>query len=537
MVGRIEPGPTLMPGEPRYERLREAFATMKLDPLQDGAPIHSLANLLPMLPEIQRPAFRQSLAEQGQNHAVIFHRGVLLDGRNRARELIELGRPISTGLFTGTDSDALDLVTAENIDRRHLNESQRADFAARVAELRIGANQHTRKAAQNCAPSLFAGNPPVVAAGGTDGEAAGPDVRPDASPPQPEAPPQPLLSQSEAAEKFNVSRRLVQMATVYQQKGIPELSEKVQAGELAASVAAEIAALPIEQQREIIAQADPKAVKEVAKKNRAERAKAGHQRRIDNMRKADATPLLDGGEKAGVFYVDIPREFVSWSEETGEEKSPKNHYRIEKFQFLADMRDQILARAKPNAVMFMWAWANSLQDQLDLMTEWGFASIRRRDEAGRLLRDERGEVLPPVGDGRYRSHQVWVKRASTGNLHRGTGYWFIDSHELLLVGARGDVPAPLMGTQAMSVIEAVIGAHSEKPNEIFRDQLDHYFPGVRKLELFGRTDDLAAFHKRWPDWEIIGNDVVAAQQGAIDNATGAAPAPSPARDTDEEQAA
>lgn len=511
MTGQIQPGPTLLPGEPRYERLAEAFATNKLDPLRDGAPIHSLANFLPMINEDdRRKALRASL-EKGQNHPVLFFKGLLLDGRNRARELTLLRKPISTCVFIGADLDALDHVDAENFQRRHLTESQRADYAARVATLRVGANQHTRQAAQNCAPSL-----PLPGAPAAPVEAE-----------------KPALTDTEAAEKYSVSRRLVQSAKAYQRDGIPELSEKVQAGEMKVSVAAEIAALPIEEQRAIIAAADPKAVKEVAKKNRADKARAGRERRLENMRKPDATPLLSGGEKVGVFYVDIPREFTSWSEETGADRNPSNHYRTEGLRFLADMREKILARAHPNAVMIMWAWANSLQDQLDLLAEWGFASVRRRDEAGLMLRDDKGEILAPVGEGRYRSHQVWVKRNANGNLNRGMGFWFIDCHEVMLVGARGDVPAPLQGTQAMSVIEALIGAHSEKPNEVIRDQIDHYFPGVRKLELFGRVDDLAAFRARHPDWEVIGNGVAVAAQGDVDTATGAAPSPSPARAEDD----
>lgn len=478
--GQINPGPILQPGEPRYEQLAAALSTG--DPAKLEAIIHPFARMLPMIPENARATFRTSLAA-GQNHAVIFAKGMLLDGRNRTRELTQLRKPISTGTFIGTDRDALELVKAENIERRHLSESQRADFAARVSMLPVGANQHTSKPAPIGAPSLAFGDDP-------------------ASDP---TPPEPLISQGEAAEMFNVSRRSVQRATVYQKDGIPEISEAVQAGEMSASAAAEIARLPIEEQRAIIAAADPKVVKDIAKKNRTEKQTKGRERRLKNMTSGDATPLLDGGGKVGLFYVDVPREFISWSEESGAEKSPENHYRTEGFQFLADMREKILARAEPNAVMFMYAWANSLQDQLDLLAEWGFASVRRRDEAGLLLRDEVGRIHPPVGEGRYRSHQIWAKRSSNGNLHQGMGFWFRDCHELLLVGARGDVPAPLQGTQALSVIDALIGAHSEKPNELFRDQIDRYFPGVRKLEMFGRVDDPEVFKARWPEWEVWGN--------------------------------
>lgn len=303
---------------------------------------------------------------------------------------------------------------------------------------------------------------------------------------------------------YGVSRSTVQRYAVVLDKGAPELQGAVQRGTVTVNDAMQIAALPVEEQREIIARADPKVVKEIAKKNRSEKQAAGRERRLDNMRKPDATPLLSGGEKVGVLWVDVPREFVSWSEQTGAEKSPENHYRTEDFNFLANMREQILARTRPDCVLFMHAWANSLLDQIDLMAEWGFAQLRRRDEQGRLLRGPDGRILPAAGEGRYRTHQVWAKRSANGNYHRGTGFWFIDCHELMLVAARGDVPAPLMGTQAMSILDALVREHSQKPDEI-RDQIDRYFPGVPKLELFGRIDDAAAFKQKYPDWQVWGN--------------------------------
>ena len=71
--------------------------------------------------------------------------------------------------------------------------------------------------------------------------------------------------------------------------------------------------------------------------------------------------------------------------------------------------------AAENAVLFLWATAPMLPDALRLMNAWGF---------------------------KYRSHLVWRKD------RMGTGYWFRFSHELLLVGVRGDVPAPAPGRAA-----------------------------------------------------------------------------------------
>ena len=70
--------------------------------------------------------------------------------------------------------------------------------------------------------------------------------------------------------------------------------------------------------------------------------------------------------------------------------------------------------AADDCVLFLWATSPMLPQALEVMKAWGFA---------------------------YVSGAVWVKDRI------GTGYWFRNRHELLLVGTRGNVPAPAMGTQ------------------------------------------------------------------------------------------
>jgi N6-adenosine-specific RNA methylase IME4 len=97
----------------------------------------------------------------------------------------------------------------------------------------------------------------------------------------------------------------------------------------------------------------------------------------------------------------------------------------------------------------------------------------------------------------YRSHQIWAKTEADGSPHRGMGYWFVNCHELLLVGVRGGMPAPIIGAQELSLIEHQVGRHSEKPAR-FRVMIDRLYPGVGKIELFARQ---AA-----PGWERWGNE-------------------------------
>jgi hypothetical protein len=335
---------------------------------------HPIANLFPMISESELADLGADMKANGQVETVKLFQGMILDGRNRYTAGVKCNLPVRTEIFSGSMREALDWVISKNLHRRHLTESQRAIVAAQIGRLKLGDNQHTRAATSG--PTLFApahpSSPAQICAGSAEaGIHEGEEIQ-NTSGVAPEegaaavleqdlpGPPDAQLSQGERAGMAKVSRRLVQHADEVVAKGAPELLEKVTSGEIRVSAAAEIATLPIEQQRAIIASADPRAVKDVAKSNRADKAKAGRERRLKNMTKADATPLLDGGEPIGVFYLDIPREFAAWSEETGADKSPENHYRVEGLRFLCDLREKILKRAAPNAVMFMWGWANSL---------------------------------------------------------------------------------------------------------------------------------------------------------------------------------
>jgi N6-adenosine-specific RNA methylase IME4 len=89
----------------------------------------------------------------------------------------------------------------------------------------------------------------------------------------------------------------------------------------------------------------------------------------------------------------------------------------------------------------------------------------------------------------YRSHFVWVKDRF------GTGYWNRNRHELLLVGTRGEVPAPAPGEQYASVIYAEVGQHSAKPFH-FREMIEELFPTLPRVEMFARGEAVGG----WDRW-------------------------------------
>jgi N6-adenosine-specific RNA methylase IME4 len=102
----------------------------------------------------------------------------------------------------------------------------------------------------------------------------------------------------------------------------------------------------------------------------------------------------------------------------------------------------------------------------------------------------------------YRSHQAWVKDKP------GTGYWFRNEHELLLVGVRGtEVPAPAPGQNWPSTIYAPVGRHSEKP-EVVYEMIERLYPTTPKMELNARRERAG-----WDNW---GLDAPSAQAPLIE---------------------
>lgn len=165
-------------------------------------------------------------------------------------------------------------------------------------------------------------------------------------------------------------------------------------------------------------------------------------------------------KKYGVIYADPEWRFEVYSRDTGMDRSADNHYST-------TATDAICARpvgdvAADDCCLFLWATVPMLPDALKVMAAWGFT---------------------------YKSHAMWRKDRI------GTGYWFRNAHELLLVGTRGNVPAPAMGTQFESVIDAPVGKHSAKPDQ-FYELIEAYFPNLPKIELNAR--------RARPGWDAWG---------------------------------
>lgn len=260
----------------------------------------------------------------------------------------------------------------------------------------------------------------------------------------------PEVSQPQAAQMTNVSERSVRSARKVIDSGDDDLAAAVDQGRIAVSAAEKIADLHSDDRKKVLSASEPaKAIKNISRVKKEE-ALAVKQRALPD-------------KKYGVIYADPEWRFEVYSRETGMDRAADNHYPTSSTEAIAARPVESIAA--DDCVLFLWATVPMLQDALCVMQEWGFS---------------------------YKSHVIWNKDRI------GTGYWFRNKHELLLVGTRGNIPAPAMGTQAHSVVDAHVGAHSEKPDR-FLELIEAYFPTLPKIEL----------NRRGPareGWDAWGNE-------------------------------
>jgi N6-adenosine-specific RNA methylase IME4 len=197
----------------------------------------------------------------------------------------------------------------------------------------------------------------------------------------------------------------------------------------------------------VAAAEDDKAVISAA---RAESHVAKRERRDERERElADRIEALPE-KKYGVILTDSEWRFHAYDPDTGADRAASNHYPTSDLEKIK-ARD-VASIAADDCVLFSWATVPMLPQALEVMEAWGF---------------------------KYVSHFIWVKDKA------GTGYWNRNQHELLLVGTRGNIPAPAPGAQWPSVMEAPRGAHSEKPDKCY-ELIEAYYPNVPKIELNAR---------------------------------------------------
>jgi N6-adenosine-specific RNA methylase IME4 len=282
---------------------------------------HPLANIFPLISGAEFDQLVADIRAHGVREPIWLHDGMIVDGRNRHRASVVAGVDCPMRTYDGDDPVAF--VVSMNLKRRHLDESQRAMVAARLANLKDGQRS-----------DLVQGTSIEV-----------------------------------ASTLLNVSRPSVERAKSVQERGAPELVEAVERGTASVSAAADVATLSKERQREIVARGE-KEILEAAKQIRAEKAVKSRDVRLDNLAEiAKGNTTLGTAKRYPIIYADPP-----WRYENppigASNRSIENHYPTMTLEEICAL--PVSELATDDAVLFLWATAPKLAECMKVIEAWGF---------------------------------------------------------------------------------------------------------------------------------------------------------------------
>jgi len=321
---------------------------------------HPLADIFPLLDGADFDALVADIREHGLHEPIVLFEGQIIDGRNRYRACSAAGIEPTFAAYTGDDPIAF--VVSLNLRRRHLDESQRAMVAAKLATLKDGQRS-----------DLVEG-----------------------------------LPIGRASELLNVGERSVARAREVQDHGVPELVHAVEQGSVSVSAAADVATLSKCEQVEVVARGE----REILEAARSIRAKKAEQRRAERIGRLLATAKQNApfpcGHRYPVVYADPPWHFEVYNEESGIERAAGNHYPTLPLEKICAL--PVPELATDAAVLFLWTTAPHLQEALQVIAAWGFSYkshvvwVKDKIGLGYLVRNQhellliatRGDIPTPL---------------------------------------------------------------------------------------------------------------------------------------------
>lgn len=286
---------------------------------------HELANLFPLMDESQYSDLVADIKENGLIESIILYEGKILDGRNRYNACNDAGVEPSFVEYEG--EDALSYVISLNLNRRHLNESQRAMIGAKLANMKSGTRTDLTS------DQLVLG-----------------------------------LSNKDASEKLNVGLGSIKRAKQVQKEGIEDLQKSVEAGRVSVSAASDIATLDKAEQEVVVAKGEDEILK-MATKIRKERSAESREQKTKMRMEALAIKPPEGKYRTIVIDPPWDMERIQMENRTFDKES---------FDYPTMSLDEIKDFKLPaHEECHLWLWTTQkyLRPSFDLLDAWDFTYL------------------------------------------------------------------------------------------------------------------------------------------------------------------
>lgn len=173
--------------------------------------------------------------------------------------------------------------------------------------------------------------------------------------------------------------------------------------------------------------------------------------------------------KYDIIYADPPWAYLWGTGKNGGNFCPEKHYRTMATEDICAMGPTIKRLRAKNCALFIWTTMPCLPEVFKVIDSWGF---------------------------KYKTCAfTWVKVRKDGQPLAGMGSYTKSNAELCLLAMRGHIKS--VDKTVPQIVMAPRRGHSVKPYEVM-DRIEKLFgPGLRKIELFARSE--AEGWDRWGD--------------------------------------
>lgn len=423
-------GKKIYTAKERERMERESHAKQKhgapnLVAKHDEIEAHPAARIFPLMEGAEYAALVDDIKTNGLRDPIVRFRENgkqwILDGRNRLRACRDAGVKPQFDDYVGKDPIAYAM--SKNVHRRHLNETQRAFVGAELVPLYE----------QQAKERMLAGKktPASIEAKVETGKAA-----------------------EQAARAVNVGRASVERALLVNRDAAPEVVAAArERGELAVSAAAELAKLPKQKQKAVLAKAQKKSGGMRAGSIRAW-AKQEQKAIVAEKINAEPQPMPEGPFR--VIVSDPPWDYTKRAgDATHRSDLP---YPSMSTDAICALDVGKLAHEE-GCVLWLWTTNAFMRDAFRVLDAWGF---------------QEKTIL------------TWVKPRFVN------GDWLRGQTEHCILAVRGKPPfGPL--TNETTVLHGDLREHSRKPDEFYA-LVEKLCPGS-KVEMFCRQP-----REGWAKW-------------------------------------